>query len=306
MECVGEIGAVLRGLEEEEEEEMERVDGGNVDHGIEAGDGRRAGGGSGVLTAELTGFKPVQKQADRHEIADSQAEDFLSSEDDNNDAEGEATSLPKQSESHATAAPRPQPPTSTSASNSTSTMPPTTPHALILLPSLPRLLSPLMHHNHVRGHALLIHLLRALRHLTTAHAACVVLLNGVVGVPATLAEQGMRPRAEIESGDGGDEDEEGNRQAIARGFERERPQSRHLSISASASAFNAAADTDAVSIFASNGAMRPALGKTFAWGLDVSLMVSVVGGSGGRQGVRVVEVVSDRFEGRAGRWCEIG
>jgi len=32
----------------------------------------------------------------------------------------------------------------------------------------------------------------------------------------------------------------------------------------------------------------------------------VVGGGSGREGVGVVEVVSDRFEGRAGRWCEIG
>lgn len=115
-----------------------------------------------------------------------------------------------------------------------------------------------MHANHIRGHALLTHLLRSLRHLTSSHALCVLILNSVVGVP--------------------------------------NPNIYHK---------QSAAD-EGVSVFAENGGMRPALGKTFAWGVDLSLMGSFVGGGGNGGGKRVVEVVGDRFGGRVGRWGVLG
>lgn len=55
-----------------------------------------------------------------------------------------------------------------------------TPPSLLLLPSLPRLLSPLMAANHIRAHALLVHLLRKLNRMTQDFPLCCVLLNGVV------------------------------------------------------------------------------------------------------------------------------
>jgi hypothetical protein len=136
------------------------------------------------------------------------------------------------------------------------------PHTLLVLPSLPRLLSPLMHSNHIRGHALLVHLLRSLRHLTSSHAICILILNSVVGGPSSYTDNKKT---------GG------------------------------------IAGAEGPSIFASNGGLKPALGKTFAWALDLGMMGSELAGAGdGKQGGSVVEVVSDRFGGRVGAWCVLG
>jgi len=267
MECIGEVGAALRELERDEGGGR----GGCDDDGRERGGGGAADVASGDAPedavemaeqvdneqAHITKTNAQQAQAQKLEILDSQADDFDDDEDlllddylvnlphtiiannnNNNDTHIPSPHVPP---------PLPPPPAPTHHHE------PHRPQTLLILPSLPRLLSPLMHANHVKGHALLTHLLRSLRHLTSSHALCVLILNSVVGVPSTYTKQS-----------GADE---------------------------------------GVSVFGENGGMRPALGKTFSWGVDLSLMGSFVGGGGGK---RVVEVVGDRFGGRVGRWSAVG
>ena len=85
--------------------------------------------------------------------------------------------------------------------------------------------------------------------------------------------------------------------------------------------------TEHASIFTSNGSLRPALGRTFAFLVDVSILLSRVeddgkrgadkgtwnSGGGGSSVVKsgngkwsenvVAEVLVDRYGGRVGRWC---
>lgn len=57
------------------------------------------------------------------------------------------------------------------------------------------------------------------------------------------------------------------------------------------------------SIF-SSCALQPALGRAFAYAVDVHLLVhQVARAAGGREKVSVVEVLQDRYAGRSGRWA---
>lgn len=178
--------------------------------------------------------------------------------------------------------PNPNPTTHTQAQSrppttSTTPSPPSSaPTALLILAALPRLLSPLMHNNHIRGHALLVHLQRSLRHLSTAHDMCILILNSTVGGPPNTSTNNLSNNNHNATG-----------QAQAQAQARQQKQE------------------EGASAFSENGGLRPALGKTFAWGLDLSLLVSEVGygSGGGGKGGRVCEVISDRFHGRVGRWC---
>lgn len=91
---------------------------------------------------------------------------------------------------------------------------------LVLITKLPNVLSPLMHKNHVRGHALLASLLRQMRSLTQLHNVCIIIGNAVVeGEASSLMHR---------------------------------------------------------SVFAHNGNKRPASGRLLDWGLDLSLMVTLI------------------------------
>ena len=133
---------------------------------------------------------------------------------------------------------------------------------LLIIPSPARILSPAMHMNHIRTHALLVHLMRTLQQLTQNYAICVLLINTTVEREATA----------------------GN------------------------------AREDGPSAFASKARIKPALGKTWDWYLDLSCMISSPfeaaerkGGVGnGNVGKRCcVEVLHDRYCGRVGRWAVI-
>lgn len=174
----------------------------------------------------------------------------------------------------------------------------THPKILLIISSLPPVLTPLMRENHVRGHALLVHLMRTLRNLTITSTSpssavpggeiedaglCCLLLNTTVG--GRVGEEGkVKERV---GGDG----------------------------TAGGGGGKGRAEEESVSVFAGNGGLKPALGKTYAEGLDLSLMVSRVGRKGRVGGEKVgsretgeinkvvVEVVMDRYSGRVGRWC---
>jgi len=152
---------------------------------------------------------------------------------------------------------------------------PPTSRTLLLIPSLPALLSPLMRRNHVTGHALLVHLGRSLAHLTLTHNVCAVVFNATIGeyTPGVSMAEGAE-------------------KAAGRGT----------------------AEHDNASVFASIR-VRPALGRTWPFFLDVSCMVStarnVDEGKARRSKGRarfVFEVLTDRYRGRVGRWAvfEIG
>ncbi|KAI9672859.1 MAG: hypothetical protein M1831_000295 [Alyxoria varia] len=159
---------------------------------------------------------------------------------------------------------------------------------MILLPSLSTLITPLIRRNSTRGHALLVHLLRSLRHLTRNSA-----LHTGTGTVTVVIGNTVVPVFT--------------------------PHSRN-SASAAASTLE-----EGVSAFASAG-VKPALGATFAEFLDLSLMVwwglpapqngngdrtpyvdSKDGGAGGGKGKGViVECVRERGGGRVGRWGVLG
>jgi len=204
----------------------------------------------------------TRARAEKLEILDSQAEDFEDEDEDLllDDYLPDTAGDKNNSNTNDTNIPPPHTTTSPPAqqhSKPKSQPQPHPPKTLLILPSLPRLLSPLMHSNHIRGHALLTHLLRSLRHLTASHALCILTLNSVAGVP--------NPSSNIYT----------NKQNV----------------------------DDGVSVFGENAGMRPALGKTFAWGGDLGLMASWVGAAGAKR--VVVEVVGDRAGGRVGRWAVV-
>jgi len=160
----------------------------------------------------------------------------------------------------------------------TSSTPPTS-KTLLLIPSLPALLSPLMRRNHVTGHALLVHLGRSLAHLTLTHNVCAVVFNATVGeyTPGVRMAEGGAERT-AGGGAGG------------------------------------AAERDNASVFASTR-IRPALGRTWPFFLDVGCMVSAARSVDESKATRskgrarfVFEVLTDRYRGRVGRWAvfEIG
>lgn len=162
------------------------------------------------------------------------------------------------------------------------------PRTLLLMPSLPTLLSPLMRRNHITGHALLSHLGRSLSHLTHSHQVCVVVFNTTVGEwSASGGGSG-----------GGGKMVEAERGEEARGGGR--------------------AATETPSVFAACN-LRPALGRTWPFYLDVSVLVTladkkrgggngVQGRGGRRKGRYVFEVLADRYQRRVGRWAvfEVG
>lgn len=278
MEAVGEIGGVCR--------ELEREGGDQGRNDLMAREevitkelaGEESGGVAGVADSAHEGNHEERHDAARKRkrwmIADSQADDYG---DALNDLElemvmDEGASVQETNPSPQQSAPpshAPSPPQELSPHRPSS---PNNPQTLLILSSLPRLLSPIMHTNHIRGHALLVHLLRSLRHLTQSHQLCCLILNSVVGGSS---------RTDTDPRTAGSGDNPGNKEKGEEG----------------------------VSIFSDNGALRPALGKTFAWRLDVSLLVSTIGRGGGGQegrgkgGTSVCEVVSDRFGAKAGRWC---
>lgn len=274
MECIGEIGTELRELDRK----WEKGDG-----GTERGKTDPAAAGEAIKKEQQVGndvtdgaslaqehqdqAKMTSPKAQKLEILDSQADDFDFDDDDDDDGDGllldeylvNTTSTNTNTNTTTVDHPPPAPPPPNTITTIPHHHPPQT---LLILPSLPRLLSPLMHSNHIRGHALLTHLLRSLRHLTSSHALCALILNSVVGMQQSYPNNTNNTYAK--SNGGGDE--------------------------------------GVTSVFGENGALRPALGKTFAWGVDLGLMGSFVGSGGGGGKERVLEVVSDRFGGRVGWW----
>jgi hypothetical protein len=275
MECIGEVGSELRRLEEEMEAENERHDRRRHDAEVISHRSKRDDQVSRDLQAApeediLQNSDILQATQRRNEIPDSQADDVDLSmsfdHDFDHDFEPDDLAMAKPPQSPFIEMRRTSPSAAAIPSNAAPQsqhhlQPGTTPHTLLILPSLPRLLSPLMHSNHIRGHALLVHLLRSLRHLTSSHSICILILNSVVGAPSTYRTA----------------DREGKQ--------------------------TGAGVVEGPSIFASNGGLKPALGKTFAWGLDLSLMGSEIAGDDGRGGENVVEVVNDRYGDRVGAWC---
>ena len=143
---------------------------------------------------------------------------------------------------------------------------------LLIVAALPRVLAPLMREDHVRGHALLAHLGRRLGHLTQRAPVCVMLLNTTVGVHRASGDDATV----------------------------------HKSASANVNA-NAALDT-LESAF-SDVSERPALGRTWPFFADVSVMLSRHRsekvrreGDGRGDGEWIVEVLADRDGRRVGRW----
>ena len=147
--------------------------------------------------------------------------------------------------------------------------------------------SPLMRSNYVQGQALLSNFLRSLAQLTKIHEIAAILINNVVSNKSSVFSmhrlQSTAPESTpwIDTGAGG------------------------------------LAAADCPSIFASN-MDRPALGKTFGSLLDLHVMTSmlpetradaqILYGDEGAAGLvrtnagNVLEVLSDRYDSRVGRW----
>ena len=119
---------------------------------------------------------------------------------------------------------------------------------LIYIPGFHTVLSTLLKKNHVRGHALLVHLLRRLRHLALFHGATIILGNATVS-----PIQGAK------------------------------------------------ADGEGVSAF-EDITSRPALGRTLAWGLDLSLMLARLPTS---ELAVIMECLQDGTGPRAGNWVAL-
>lgn len=133
---------------------------------------------------------------------------------------------------------------------------------LLIMPSPARILSSCMHTNHIKTHALLVHLMRSLQLLTRTYAISILLINTTV--------------------------------------ERE--------------SITASGREDGPSAFFANNRIKPALGKTWDWYLDLSCMITSALDSGhGKQGSgrlargkeQCFEVLHDRYERRTGRWAVI-
>ncbi|KAK4988420.1 hypothetical protein LTR50_003934 [Elasticomyces elasticus] len=143
---------------------------------------------------------------------------------------------------------------------------------MLVIDSLDHVVGPMTKRDYVQGQALLTSFLRSLNRVTETHGLLTLLLNA-----ATTYGTGAAQGPSLQSAPG-----------------------RHF---------------DTPSVFAST-ALRPALGKTFPYFVDVSLLVSRLprtardagmaygdGDGKGASWVNVVEVLSDRYEGRVGRWA---
>lgn len=142
---------------------------------------------------------------------------------------------------------------------------------LLIIAALPRLLTPLMREDHVRGHALLTHLGRRLAHLAHRAPVCAMLLNTTVG--------GSRAGEDIPVHGGANVNVNAN--AVLGTLE---------------SAFGDVSE-------------RPALGRTWPFFADVGVMLSRRGNEGARRegGAHrdrewIAEVLADRDGHRVGRW----
>ncbi|TID24309.1 Alpha-glucosidase [Venturia nashicola] len=156
---------------------------------------------------------------------------------------------------------------------------------MIIIDNVTQPLAPILKTNYTRAQSLLTTFLTSLRHLTTTYDIATLLLN-MASVPKSSFPYNH-----------------GNPSTKAP------PQSTYLPDPLSATP----TFSDQVSIFASTS-VRPALGKTFAYQLDLHLLVSslpkrrrdaevVVGGKSGRaEVVGVIEVLGDRVDDRVGMW----
>lgn len=167
--------------------------------------------------------------------------------------------------------------------------PQTTSHPLrgigmIVVDNLTHPLNPILKTNYTRAQSLLTTFLTSLRHLTSTHTIATLLLN-TASAPKFYNNNNNNSNINAP------------------------PQSTWIPDPLSAPP----TFSDQVSIFPSMG-VRPALGKTFAYQLDLHLLVSslpkrrgdaevVVGGRSGRaEVVGVIEVLGDRGDERVGMW----
>ncbi|KAF2101237.1 P-loop containing nucleoside triphosphate hydrolase protein [Rhizodiscina lignyota] len=165
---------------------------------------------------------------------------------------------------------------------------------MIVIDNITQVLNPIMKANFVQAHAVMTPFLRHLTHLTRYHDICTILIN-----KAYPARRG------------------GNVITTAVGITETLPYSSPYD-----PAFNEPGpntEVEPVSIFASNTS-KPALGMTFAAYADLHILMSRVpkgkkdaqavygrkngaGNAPAADFVSVVEVLSDRFDGRVGRWA---
>jgi len=305
--------------------------GGGDDEGIRSGrDGREQGVELGGLGAgEEESVAPEERLRKRRKvvIGDSQADPSEGSGEEGVEEDEVQEQLPQsdtsqiQQDVNTHDLPlREQHTTSNAQKESLSDIPPSH-HTLLIIPSLPTLLTPLMRKNHITGHALLCHLGRSLAHLTSSSSSstststsgngsgvCILIFNTTVSPYTTTT---TTTAYNLESNPA----------------QQQRPQTISTTVNnttnAEANPAQPPPATPTPSIFAAN-ALRPALGRTWPFYLDTSVLVTRVRasrGGGGGGGVTVgqqmrdeeewrgagnkfvFEVLADRFAGRVGRWC---
>lgn len=158
---------------------------------------------------------------------------------------------------------------------------------LLLIDHVAQIITPLLRTNYVQGQGMMTTFFRSLTHLTRNYDLCTILVNNVISTKSKLGRQSF----------------EKSDNELRRDDNPNSPGS--------------PPNLEQPSIFASN-TLRPALGKTFAGCVDFHLLLSslplkkrdaqlIYGAYPDRVQHRanvahVLEVITDRWEGRVGRW----
>ena len=159
---------------------------------------------------------------------------------------------------------------------------------ILVIDNLSNVIQPILKSNYIQGQALCTTFLRSLTHLSRDHSMCTILVNNVI----TSKERSRKESAGDDQGGSPHREQSNN--------------------------FGGSSVLEQPSIFASNS-IRPALGKTLAFWVDLHILLSVLPlkkrdahmmyGSypdhiQQRANVaHVAEVLTDRYDGRVGRWA---
>lgn len=170
---------------------------------------------------------------------------------------------------------------------------------MIIIDNITQPLTPILKANYARTQSLLTTFLTSLRHLTETYNLATLLLN-------TASAPKSSSFAYLKTNNNNNHNANHNHNHNVNAI----PQSTYVPDPL----FSTPTFADQVSIFASTS-VRPALGKTFAYQLDLHVLVSslpkrrrdaevVVGRKSGRaEVVGVIEVLADRGDERAGMWA---